>query len=281
MKHLLPIMFLIPLSLFSQSFSADKDAWIWSMPAARNINFGKPNAQNSGLHNVLRAESWQWQANRDDTIRFLIHFPIDTIPVQDIDSAFLYLNFYANPNFTKQVGRNAFRIHFITEAWQETQVTWANQPAFDNLLYVEGATSQNDTQSYRLDITQLLKSPNQQQATGFLIKLSTEIPFAGLSFASREHSQPSLHPKLVVHGPSGIGIKEINESKIEFNNPIQEELQLKATGGVPKEILILDSQGRKVYQGTLDNTLNINTSEWAIGRYYMWINGEQHALVKL
>lgn len=281
MKRLFLSVLLIPFSLCAQNFSADSDAWIWSLPAAQNINFGKPNAQNSGLHNVLRAESWQWQGTRNDTIRFLIHFPADTIPAQDIDSAFLYLKFYANPNFTQQVGQNAFRIHPITEAWQETQVTWANQPAIDDQIFVEGATSQSDTQSYRLDVTQLLKSANQQQATGFMVKLRTETPFAGVSFASREHNQSALHPRLVVHRPSGIGLKDKTGTAIKFNNPINDKLQLKASDAEPLEVQILDSQGRKVYQGSLDNTLDINTSEWAIGRYYMWINGEQHALVKL
>lgn len=279
MKKYIGLLLAFPFSGFSQVYSADSDAWIWSLPAARNLNFGKPNSQNGNLHNVLRAESWQWAAGRNDTIRFLIHFPVDTINPQEIDSAFLNLKFFANANFTQQVGQNAFYLHPIVDAWQETQVTWANQPAFNDQVFMEGTTSQSDTQSYRLNITSFLKTALQQQATGFMVKLRTEVPFAGLSFASREHQQSGLHPKLIVYRQSGLALDEASETNLEINNPFSNELSIK-TNDKNAEFQIIDSKGCIVFSGCLMENLIVDTSTWPKGLYFLRIDDQSHRLIK-
>lgn len=183
--------------IFGSFNESIKDAWIWSFPVAANSNFGEFNPSAPDFHKVIRSESWQWEAGRNDTIRGLIQFDLGDLTVGEVAKAELDLWHYSNPRFTKQVGENALDLHLITENWNEGDVTWNNQPAILSLAEQSFPRSTSNEQDYiKLDVTELIRSYIAEGAHGIMLKLKEEEPFAGLSFASTEHPNASLHPEL-------------------------------------------------------------------------------------
>ena len=270
----------LSVMLQAQQIPLQKDAWIWSMPNVRNINFGVANAQNQGLNNVIRAEAWQWQTNRDDTIRSLIYFDIDSLDLNKVDSAFLRLKFFSNPNFTRQSGANAFRLHPINEAWTESTVTWNNQPAYVDSFSISAAASLSDTQSYRIRIDSLLTYMKQHNSQGIMLRLVDESPFKSISFSSREHSNPSLHPYLLIYSQSSLSLDEEPFPEPQFSNPFFNELQIEWSGEAGEQLQVFDSAGKLRYEGPLDNTLQIETADWPMGYYILHINGRSYSSLK-
>ena len=181
--------------------TSGNDAWIFSVEGARDVNFGVWNVQNQGLHNVVRAETWRW-ADRPDTIRGLINFDLSELPKEaEILDARLSLYFFANTNFTKQVGENAMVIRRIISSWKEAEVTWNNQPLTTNENKVQVARSTSETQDYvDLDVTKLVvdmvKDPDN--SFGFMLAMDEEVVFKGLTFASSDHPDAEKHPKLEI-----------------------------------------------------------------------------------
>ena len=188
------------LTLQPDSISGN-DAWIFSVEGARDVNFGVWNVQNQGLHNVVRAEAWRW-TDRPDTIRGLINFDLSELPKgAEILDARLSLYFFANANFTKQVGENTMVIRRIISSWKETEVTWNNQPSTTNENEVQVPPSTSETQDYvDLDVTKLVVDmvKDSDNSFGFMLAMDEEVVFKGLTFASSDHSDAEKHPKLEI-----------------------------------------------------------------------------------
>lgn len=118
-------------------------------------------------------------------------------------NATLYLywnNISVNPGHSTLSGSNNFVIQRIIEPWDENTVIWANQPSSttQNQISVQGTPS--ESQDYVIDITTLVQDyvNNPSSSYGFLFKLATEQQYRSLIFASSDHSNAALHPRLVV-----------------------------------------------------------------------------------
>lgn len=282
-------VFLTFLSLFCAlamqaqtiQFPATKDAWVWSHPTFGQINFGTANSQNSGLHNVIRAESWQWIAGRDDTIRGLIDFDLDSLMGQSasIQKATLVLKYFANTNFTKQVGQNAFELFVVTENWNESTVNWPNKPNYDPSVSVAAAKSATDTQSYSLDVTTLVQHFLTNQGEGFYMKLQNEQPFSGVTFASREHSMAALHPKLIIELSGAVGLRE-HATNFKFNNPFGEQLRLETQDEKPYRLLLISTSGKVILDETVKGTETFDTRHLPKGMYVLKVDEAEYKLLK-
>lgn len=256
-----------------------RDAWIWSWPAVVNANFGEYNSAAPDFHKVIRAESWQWTAGRNDTIRGLMQFDLGNLKADDILKAELNLWHYSNPRFTKQVGENALDIHLITESWSESGVTWNNQPTWMESSPASFPKSSSETQDYtELDVTDLLKAHQKQNAHGILLKLKNEVPFAGLSFASSEHPNEHLRPTLLLVVKAGSTNIHKPETHLKcFPNPAHTELTVSWNSPSWKTLELYNSQGQLVWQtqNQLHKTLqHINTSLLANGLYTLRCGGD-------
>ncbi len=263
---------------FQPNAANGKDAWVWSYQPVVDINFGQANSSNGGLHNVLRAESWEWDAGVADTIRGLIDFDLSSIPANaTIIDAKLSLYFFANLNFTQQVGNNELIIERITSAWDEGLVTWNNQPTSTSVNQVLLPKSNSTTQDYLdMDVTQLVTDiyQNSGSSYGFMLKMQTEVPFRGLSFASSDHVDATKHPKLEVTYTVPVGTKE-NEEKGDiklFPNPSSDILQVMH----PKEtseLLVMNVSGSVIYavKPNNDNQTAIDVSRLSAGVYLLSI----------
>jgi hypothetical protein len=180
-----------------------QDAWIWSLDQAAEINFGEKNQQNGGLNNVIRAEVWQWQAPRFDTIRNLIQFsPAIIPPGKKVRKALLSLYFFSNPQFTPHSGENALDIHLLSSPWAEELVCWKKHPDYDKKAIHSFPPATSAKEDYlRMDITlavqQWLSAP--EKYFGLLLKMQKEDDFKGLSFASSEHESIEKRPQVILY----------------------------------------------------------------------------------
>lgn len=249
-----------------------RDAWIWSLPAAANAGFGVRNENLPDMHKVIRAEAWQWQQNRNDTIRSLLQFDLDGISAEQVLSAKLSLKHFSNPGFTQQVGENALNVHLITETWEEASVTWNNQPSYKNQPDLQVSKSTSTTQDYELDMTDMLKNYINAHAHGILLKLQNEMPFAGLSFASTEHPNTDLRPVLeIVVQKANSTAKTAYSQPQCYPNPCQLQFRLNHTalGTVGK---LYNMQGQEVKTFVTTGT-PISVADLAPGVYNVALIG--------
>ncbi len=190
--------------------SIDKDAWMWSFPQGRNINFGEENESNNGLHNVIRAETWQWQQGVFDTIRtaFFVDIP-DSIENYSLNTGYLVLHAFQNPNFQANQGDMFVTFHPITSEWHEDEITWNNMPTFDETYSKKHRIIEHEGKFY-IEIYELIYYERKHDVFGWLMRLTDESgKYNVLSFASSEHSQDSLKPYLLIYtdspsSPAGI-----------------------------------------------------------------------------
>jgi hypothetical protein len=196
-------LFAISHSAFSQTTvtfqpgAAGKDAYIDDI----NVNL------NQGNLDEFNALAWTQQGNplRE---RSLIEFDLTSIPTNaTIQSATLTL--YNNPTSSNGLlngehshlsGSDASILQRITSAWSESTVTWNNQPGTSA---VNAATLPQDVtphEDYAIDVTLMTQDMVTNPSTnfGFMLQLITEQYYRCLLFASSDHANAALHPKLVV-----------------------------------------------------------------------------------
>lgn len=161
------------------------------------------NLAGSGSYQSLLASAWSWNS-QTGVVRILIDFRLDTIPANAIiEEAHLSLYAATNPaeQHSKRDGTNAAYIQRITEAWDEANVNWENQPASSEDYQMLLPESELAGQDYlNIDVRTLVQYMvmNPQSSHGFLIKLAEESPYRQLGFASSDHADASKHPKLEV-----------------------------------------------------------------------------------
>jgi hypothetical protein len=140
---------------------------------------------------------------RTQVTRILVDF--DLRPIREysvVDSAFI--SFYYDNTTTKgeHTGRTEFQLMRINERWKEAEVTWATQPttSITNIVSVPGHT--DATQNFeRMDVKDLVQEMVDEQGFtwGFLAKFKQEDLGKQLLFASSDHPDASLRPKLEVY----------------------------------------------------------------------------------
>ena len=178
--------------------TAGKDAEIFScVPCGYSTrNFG----------NIAENCAIAWTKNGSShNIRSLIQFDISSIPANaTIQSATLSLFFAPGSDEGKHYGffgSNSAYIQRITSSWDEHTVTWNTQPTTTTLNRVSIAGSTSATQNYpSIDVAQLIKDMlgDPSHSFGFMLKLQSETVYKKLVFASSDHSNSAIRPKLVV-----------------------------------------------------------------------------------
>lgn len=175
-----------------------KDALLFNRKDAAALNFGK-SAQFS-------AGTWTWDNDGlgQGSHRSLIEFDFKGIPAEaKIHSAKLLLA-CDTANYTKGhsslTSSNAAWLMRVKEAWAETTVTWANQPAADTAGRITLAESIKAKQNYEVDVTAMVADmvADKSKNHGFLLRSIVEVTYNYLTFGSSDHTDSSLHPALVV-----------------------------------------------------------------------------------
>jgi hypothetical protein len=137
-------------------------------------------------------------------MRGLIYCDLSSVPSgQQIISATLqlyHLLAYDVPNTTMRI-----RTHRALEAWSETDVNWRNRPDYGE-AYGAAFVRHGARQTYDFDVTALAQAWHEGQYPNYGIVLrGIETTNAGWrGFSSREHSEASQHPRLVIQSvPAG------------------------------------------------------------------------------
>ncbi|MBL0103476.1 MAG: DNRLRE domain-containing protein [Bacteroidetes bacterium] len=175
-----------------------KDALI-----ANNIPSGL-NYSNHGDSPEFNALAWTLSGARSDH-RSLLEFDLSFIPAgSQIISAELSLFWdptSSNPGHSTMSGSNSATLFEIDAPWDEHTVTWVNQPPSSPLHSVAFPASTSSTQDYlNIDVHDMIQDfvDHPESNYGMILQLDNENAYRSLIFASSDHPNPNLHPKLVL-----------------------------------------------------------------------------------
>jgi hypothetical protein len=136
--------------------------------------------------------------------RALFDFDLSKIPAgSEILMATLSLWYAEGSDSVHSVatGPNTAFLQRITSTWNEATVTWNNQPAsvITNRVIIN-SSSEPEEDYPEIDATLLVQDmiDNRENSFGFLLMLETETGSRGLYFASSDHPDPELRPRLHV-----------------------------------------------------------------------------------
>ncbi|MCB0794242.1 MAG: DNRLRE domain-containing protein, partial [Flavobacteriales bacterium] len=172
----------------------------------------------------LAAVAWT-NSGGPSNIRSLLAFDLDTLPVgaQILDAR---LSLYHDPTSSEGEhsslsGPNNCSIRRVLQAWDEMTVTWDSQPGSTPQNEVVLPPSTSNTQDYLdIDVTDLVVDMIQYGGHGFLLRMETESYYRRVVFASSDHSDEDLHPKLVITHQGGVGIEEASHDALRIHpNP--------------------------------------------------------------
>lgn len=242
-----------------------KDAMLHQLPTLADTNWA--------TETQLPASAWTHNST-EAIIRSVVDFDISFIPANSvITNALLSLyaidNTYGQGYHSTLSGPNDGWLERITTAWDESTVTWNNQPATTTQNRVALPASTSPTQNYTdIDITALMQDIHNNPTSGYgiMLKLQNETTFRRLNFCSSDHSNPSLRPKLYIcYTIPNISIKDvapINNFNV-YPNPAGDVLNFEYSGAGAEgmQIIVLNVLGQEVMQVTspsLINTLDIS-----------------------
>lgn len=186
------------------------------------------NSTNYGDYSLMIADAWTHSGYTTKS-RALIDIDLDLIPdFSTITSAKLSL-FSPSPQSSSSYkhisniimgsstySSNASYIKRVTELWDENEVTWNTQPATTSENQVSFDQSVSESQDYlEIDIIDLASDLYQDKygSQGLMLQLQNENRYTRMSFASSDHSDLSLHPKLDLSYTTMLNTKTISASK--------------------------------------------------------------------
>lgn len=158
---------------------------------------------NYEIHHDFIVCAWTFQGN-PSTTRVLINFDLGVIPAgATVVHAELQLFHYSSPNNTGHSNltgpANAW-LERVTQPWSENTVTWNNQPLTTTQNRVNVPAPFSTTQNYTITVTALVQDMLASPSTsfGFMMRQQTESYYRSLLFATSDHPNAALRPKLVV-----------------------------------------------------------------------------------
>lgn len=291
MKILFTLLF-ISISLFQyaqQSITFRPDAVQGKDVYLRDI---VPNT-NQGNSRDFPAIAWT-NGGTPVIARGLLDFELNQIPAGAIiDSAFLSLYSYVssgNGTHSMRSGSNESVLQRVTQNWAEFTVTWNTQPASTSVNQVILPPTSVGSQHYlNINVTAMVNDMHNDPLNGhgFLIKLTNEQYYRSMIFASSDHPDTSLHPKLVVFYTllsTALEEKESLESNFTlFPNLLHKNTITIRTNQMNGDLQLHDNSGILLYSSILNQSLNIiNLPDLASGIYFVsYTKGEQKVIRKI
>jgi hypothetical protein len=127
-----------------------------------------------------------------------IEFDLDTLTIPvEINRVFLRFFMIAHDGM---VMIDNFRIHAISEPWNETLVTWTNQPAYSRRSYheVPGNTYQGKVNAFhQVEITTIFKSWVNGSLANNGIAIESNNNYGNMYFASMNATNATRRPQIV------------------------------------------------------------------------------------
>ena len=174
-----------------------KDALLHELESNRNSNYGY-------THQFI-ASAWTFDG-QPGIVRSVIDFDLSAVPSNaNINNAYLSLYAWnstvASGPHSSLSGSNACWLQRITENWEESSVTWNNQPGVTTQNQVTlPETSLPDLDYIDIDVTNLVKDmiSDPENSHGFMIRLQEEQFYRRMNFCSSDHADSLKHPKLLI-----------------------------------------------------------------------------------
>jgi len=224
-------------------------------------------------------------------VRSLVEFNLGHIP-QGYTVLTAKLSLYFNPNssdgkHSSLTGLNKTVLKRITSNWDEHQVTWDTQPTTTAQHQIFLPATINDYQDFLdIDVTQLINDmiSNPNSGYGFMLQLVDEQFYRMVMFASSDHPDFNLHPKLVMKARNPNYIPPVYRMPIcdalnnlsIYPNPAEENVNLVVTDlSQDIELELFDITGRIVRKQMLcTESSNIDVSHLAQGTYLLRMRTE-------
>lgn len=243
---------------------------------------------NYGDADEFSAIAWTNGGNQSNT-RSLIQFDLTSIPTAaSVSSAKLSL--YQNPNpasgnmngqHSTLSGANTSYLRRITSAWDEHLVTWSNQPGTTTTDQVMLPPSTSGNEDYLdIDMTTMVQNmvTNPGQNFGMMMQVANETSYRGLLFASSDHSNSNLHPKLEVCYSipvNGIEEQSLNSVRI-YPNPNRGLFQVAVSSPVANgRVYIFDLNGQILHEEAFAGNQQSLNVELSTGLYLLKITDGQ------
>jgi len=247
---------------------------------------------NYGNIQDICATAWTNGGN-PGVVRSLMYFNLAIVPSNYIISS-AKLSLFHNPispegSHNSLTGSNTSMIQRIITAWDDQTVTWNTQPqtTIQNQVLLPASTSA--TQNYiDMDVTQLVVDmiANPNSSYGFMFKLQVESYYRKLVFASSDHTNSALHPKLeICMYPDPTSIGEVNSNNLNVNifpNPVQDILNIKISNFKQgAQLKLFDIAGRLLMEKSISSEqTQINVSGFAKGVYIVEIQSEESSIAR-
>lgn len=254
------------LTVTLQPGQEGKDSFVFSRP--------DQTTQPRGDSTLLPALAWTW-SGVPGTMRGLIDFDIPPPPAgATLSQATLVL--FAETSGTQprghsqHTGSNELRVLPVLSPWEESTVTWDTQPGVDDSAALVLPPSTSFDQTYEINVTPFIqrKLAHPTQIHGLMLQLQTEVRYRALQFASSDHANPALRPKLVLEysTPTAtlIGfVRDRNRTSNWNGNPLSGVVVDAGQG----HTAITDANGRYVLSNLPLGTYTLRASQagWTFG----------------
>lgn len=237
---------------------------------------------NYGGAEEISAIAWT-VSNSNSIIRGLLEFDLSSIPsnatIISSDLSLYYNPTSGNPGHSQLSGSNETLIQRITSNWDEATVTWDDQPTSTTQNQITLPASQTDTQDYpNIDVTAMVQDmvSNPSQNFGFMFRLVNEDYYRSMMFASSDHPNASLWPKLDIcysTNASGISDHSQNDGIRVYPNPASNSFVINLGEYFNKaELIIHNVLGKIVFNQNFNgNRLNIENAEFQSGVYLITV----------
>jgi len=175
----------------------------------KNNRPGYESRENTNYSSYAKLTSSSWtSAGHANFRRTMLKFDLGEIPANaTIESATLY--FYSDPSVTSSSawngnsqlsGSNAIYLEKVTQSWSANTVTWNNQPPSTTSGREWVGPSTSSTENITINIKDLVQGwvSNPSGNHGLKMFLDTEVHYRARNYASTNHANSGLHPKLVI-----------------------------------------------------------------------------------
>jgi hypothetical protein len=233
-----------------------------------------------------------WTNNGDDSkLRALIDFDWNAIP----SNANLYsanLSLFHNPTslngqHSNLSGSNESVIQRVISSWSENTVTWGNQPSTSQVSQVTIPQSYTANQNYTgINVMPLVQDivDNPNNSFGLLFKISSETAYRRMIFASSDHPNSQLHPKLEVCYTSTAALVDVDHGFqfTIFPNPTNGTFKVVTDSINEYRIDLFDLRGRLVFSSNFKELILVDISQFERSIYLVRLyNGQNFSTKKL
>ncbi|MBE0644054.1 MAG: T9SS type A sorting domain-containing protein [Bacteroidetes bacterium] len=227
--------------------------------------------------------------------RSYLAFDLTSIQRTDLINATLVLHNNPEGTFNGEhqpwSGPNRAWVRRVTTPWDETELTWYNQPASTEEHQVLVPESVDPHQSYFLNVTPLVTEMlgiHRYDSHGFMIILENETHYRALVFATSNYADPARRPRLELTFSSQTPVNALTHfaaiNMEIYPNPATDrvEVQVDLPTGKTGHVELLNVlgqvlQSRRIHEST---RLHLSLEGLSQGQYWLRLGTTDDVVIK-